>query len=88
MIGLLLLLLSFSLGLLTRNSAYITNTAPTKFPSCDNYGTWLCIPTLYVTIPLFFPFSLILNLTSFISSAVLFVLGILLVRSRDGKKSK
>ena len=83
-VGLFLLLVSFSLGLLTRNSAYITNESTMRFPACDSYLSWLCIPTKYVAIPLG-PFgSLVLNLTSFISTAVLFVMGIVLVRNRSG----
>jgi hypothetical protein len=89
-IGLILLLFSFSLGLLTRNSAYITNTSVARFPACDSYLTWLCIPTKYVAIPLGSLGSLVLNLTSFISTAILFILGIVLVRNRsgDGRKSR
>jgi hypothetical protein len=85
-IGLLLLLISFSFGLLTRNSAYITNEATTRFPACDSYISWLCIPTKYVAISLGPLGSLVLNLTSFLSTATLFILGILLVRNRSGGK--
>jgi hypothetical protein len=86
-LGLFLLLVSFSLGLLTRNSAYITNEATARFPSCDSYINWLCIPTKYIAIPLGSLGSLVINLTSFLSTAILFILGIVLVRNRSGDKT-
>ena len=87
-VGLILLLASFSLGALTRNSIYITNEATFRFSYCDTYISWLCIPTRYVTLPLGALGSLVINLTSFLSSAVLFILGIILVRNRGNDKNK
>ena len=83
MIGLALLIASFLLGALTRNSAYITNESLRRLPFCDSYITWLCIPTAYVSIPLgVFDRAtfLVINITSFLSSIILFVLGVVLVR--------
>lgn len=85
-IGLTLLLISFCFGLLTRNSAYITNEIAAKFPACDSYISWLCIPTQYISIPLASLGSLVINLTSFLSTAILFILGIVLVRNRGPQK--
>lgn len=81
MIGLVLLLCSFLVGIVTRNSAFITNEtlAAANFPACDSFISWLCIPTAYLIIPLGFA-SLVINLTSFLSTAVLVILGIILVR--------
>jgi hypothetical protein len=87
-IGLLLLLGSFALGIITRNSAYLTNEPTRRLPFCDSYISWLCIPTTYVTIPLGPLGSLVINMTSFLSTAVLFILGVVLVRNRSKKTGK
>lgn len=80
-IGLILLLASFVMGALLRNSAYITNDPRGRFLSaCDTYVKGLCIPTAYFSIPLGLPGLLVINVTSFSVSAVFFVLGVLLVR--------
>jgi hypothetical protein len=93
-VGLVLLVISLCLGVITRNSAYLTNTH-TRFYVCDSYISWLCIPTLYISIPIVFSggYSLVLNLTSFLSTAILFILGIVFVRNRGtgrkpGRKAK
>ena len=82
MIGLLLLLCSFFLGALLRNSAQIANTPTVRgFRGvCDTYITWLCIPTYFFSIPLGSSIWLVVNVTSFISSAILFIAGVILVR--------
>jgi len=84
-IGLILLILSFCVGLISRNSAYVTNAPPAAFPKCDNYGNWTCIPTIYLSIPLPYSFRLIINLTSSVVLCFLFILGVILVRNRNGR---
>ena len=78
--GLVILILSFALGIITRNSAYITDQPVRVLPLCDTYISWLCIPTAYVTVPLGPLGLLVVNLTSSLSTIVLFVLGVVLVR--------
>lgn len=82
MIGLLLLLCSFFMGALLRNSVQITNAAsPRGFGGvCDTYISWLCIPTEYFSIPLGESIWLVLNATSLLSSSALFIAGVILVR--------
>lgn len=79
-IGLVLLVASFALGAITRNSAYITDQPLSRLPVCDTYVRWLCIPTAYIKIPLGALGWFIINITSALSSAVLFILGVILVR--------
>lgn len=79
-IGLILLIAAFTLGLITRNSAYITNQSLRRLPSCDSYITWLCIPTVYIPIPLGVFGWLVINVTSALLTVVLFIFGVLLLR--------
>jgi uncharacterized membrane-anchored protein YitT (DUF2179 family) len=79
-IGLILLITSFVMGALLRNSAYITDGSLRRFPACDTYIRGFCIPTAYFSIPLGMFGWLVINVTSFLVSAVLFVLGVVLVR--------
>ncbi len=81
-IGLLLLVCSFCLGVLLRNSAQITDEQhPRGFSGvCDTYITWLCIPTYYVSIPLTGSIDLVVNMTSFLASTILFISGVIMVR--------
>lgn len=80
-VGLVLLVASFFMGALLRNSAYITND-PRRglLASCDTYIRGLCIPTAYFSIPLGPLGLLVINITSALVSATFFVLGVLLVR--------
>jgi hypothetical protein len=82
-IGFILLLSPYVIGVITRQSASINNTIPKRFPSCDSFIHGLCIPTMYIPIPLGVGF-LVINLTSFLLSASLFLIGFFLVK----KKSK
>jgi len=82
-IGLILLLSPYAVGVITRQSASISNQLPKKFPACDSFIHGLCIPTMYIPIPLGVGF-LMINLTSFLLSATLFLAGFFLVK----KKSK
>jgi hypothetical protein len=80
-VGLILLVVSFTMGALLRNSAYITDEFTRRLrTTCDTYLRELCIPTLYFSIPMGPVGSLVINATSFTVSVVLFVLGVLLVR--------
>lgn len=81
-IGLLLLICSFCLGVLLRNSAQVTDEPHIRGFSgdCDTYITWLCIPTYYFSIPLDGSIYLVVNATSFLSSLVLFIAGVILLR--------
>jgi hypothetical protein len=84
-IGVILLIASFIMGIILRNSAYITNVATRRFSTCDTYISWLCIPTEYIHIPLGVSVWLVINLTSFLVSVILFILGVLLLRSRKAE---
>jgi hypothetical protein len=78
--GLVLLGASSLSGALLRNAAYLTNySAGRAHPACDTYPAGLCIPTAYFSIPLGQLGSLVINSTSFLVSASLFVLGVLFV---------
>jgi hypothetical protein len=80
-LGLALLLASFFMGALLRNSAYITNDPRGRFlTACDTYLKGLCIPAAYFSIPLGPLGLLVINVTSVLVSATLFILGVLLVR--------
>lgn len=79
-IGVLLLVCSFLVGALLRNSAQITNSRRGFGGTCDTRITWLCIPTYYFSIPIGTSLWLELNTTSLLSSAIFFVVGIVLVR--------
>jgi len=81
LIGLALLVTSFFMGALLRNSAYITNDPSARFlAACDTYVKGLCIPTAYFSIPLGPIGLLVINITSALVSATFFVLGVVLVR--------
>jgi hypothetical protein len=80
-IGLVLLLSPYVVGVITRQSASLDNTLPKRFPACDTFIHGFCIPTLYVPIPLGLVF-LVINLTSFLISASLFIIGFFLVKER------
>lgn len=80
-IGLVLLLSPYVVGVITRQSASLDNTLPKRFPACDTFIHGLCIPTLYVPIPLGLAF-LVINLTSFLISASLFLIGFFLVKKK------
>jgi len=80
-VGLALLVASFFMGALLRDSAYITNDPRARFlTTCDTYLRGLCIPTAYFSIPLGQVGLLVINVTSALVSATLFVLGVVLVR--------
>jgi hypothetical protein len=81
-IGLILLLSPYVVGVITRQSASINNTIPKRFPSCDSFIHGLCIPTMYIPIPLGVGF-LVINLTSFLLSASLFLAGFFLVKRKS-----
>jgi len=81
LVGLVLLVTSFFIGALLRNSAYITNDPRARFlATCDTYVKGLCIPTGYFSIPLGPLGLLVINLTSTLVSATFFILGVVLVR--------
>ena len=81
LVGLVLLVTSFFISALLRNSAYITNDPRGRFlTACDTYMKGLCIPTAYFSIPLGPLALLVINITSALVSATFFVLGVLLVR--------
>ena len=81
LVGLALLVASFFLGALLRNSAYLTNDPKGRFlTACDTYMKGFCIPTAYFSIPLGPLGLLVINMTSSLVSATFFVLGVLLVR--------
>ena len=80
-IGLVLLLTSFVIGALLRKAVYITNEDVGRLrAACDTYLRGFCVPTAYFFIPLGSFGSLVINVTSFLVSAVFFILGVLLVR--------
>ena len=81
-IGVLLLMCSFFMGALLRNSAEITSTQNSRAFSnvCDTRISWLCIPTFYISIPIEASLWLVLNATSLLSSIILFVSGVILLR--------
>ncbi len=81
-IGLVLLLSPYAVGVITRQSASLTTTIQKKFPTCDSFIHGLCIPTLYIPIPLGVGY-LVINLTSFLLSALLFVCGFFLVKKKS-----
>ncbi|MGC1708995.1 MAG: hypothetical protein WA799_04240 [Nitrosotalea sp.] len=80
-IGLVLLLSPYVVGVITRQSASLDDKLPKRFPACDTFIHGLCIPTLYVPIPLGLGF-LVINLTSFLISASLFIIGFFLVKKK------
>ena len=81
LVGLVLLMASFFMGALLRNSAYITNDPRARFlATCDTYVKGLCVPTAYFSIPLGPIGLLVINVTSTLVSATFFVLGVVLVR--------
>ena len=80
-LGLLLLICSFFMGALLRNSAELTTAQNSRgFNSCDTRISWLCIPTYYFSIPIGASLWLVLNTTSLLSSIILFTSGVILVR--------
>jgi hypothetical protein len=84
-LGLILLLSPYVVGVITRQSASINNTLPKRFPVCDSFIHGLCIPTMYIPIPLGVGF-LVINLTSILLSASLFIAGFLLVKKNPKDK--
>jgi hypothetical protein len=85
-LGLVLLLSPYVIGVITRQSASISDQIPKRFPACDTYIHGFCIPTAYIPIPLGIGY-LILNLTSFSLSATLFLIGFFLVRKNPKSKT-
>src|SRR5579872_1985300 len=83
-IGLILLLSPYVVGVLTRQSASISDQVPKRFPACDSFIHGLCIPTMYIPVPLGVGF-LVINLTSFLLSASLFVTGFFIVKKRSNR---
>ena len=81
-IGLVLLLSPYVIGVITRQSASLTNQIPKRFPTCDSFIHGLCIPTVYVPIPVGVGF-LVINLTSISLSASLFITGFFLVKRKS-----
>jgi hypothetical protein len=84
-IGLILLLSPYVVGVITRQSASIDNTLPKRFPTCDSFIHGLCIPTMYIPIPLGVGF-FVINLTSFLLSASLFLAGYFIVKKKSNDK--
>lgn len=80
-LGLVFLLSPYVVGVITRQSASLDGTLPKRFPACDTFIHGFCIPTLYVPIPVGVGF-LVINLTSFLISASLFLTGFFLVKRR------
>jgi len=81
-IGLILLLSPYVVGVITRQSASINNQLPKRFPTCDSFIHGFCIPTMYIPIPLGVGF-LVINLTSFLLSASFFIAGFLMVKKKS-----
>ncbi|HJW20698.1 MAG TPA: hypothetical protein VJ571_09115 [Candidatus Nitrosotalea sp.] len=81
-IGLVLLLSPYVVGVLTRQSASVTDTLQKRFPTCDSFIHGLCIPTVYVPIHLWIGY-LVINMTSFLLSASLFIIGFFLVKRKS-----
>ena len=81
-IGLILLLSPYVVGALTRQSASITDHLQKKYPTCDTFIHGLCIPTFYLPIPFGVGY-LVINLTSFLLSASLFLAGFFLVKKKS-----
>jgi hypothetical protein len=79
-IGLILLIISFTLGAILRKSVNITNEAIRRLATCDTYISWLCIPTAYFSIPVGEFGWLVINVTSLLVSVILFILGVLLLK--------
>ncbi len=77
-----MLSISFLLGALLKNSAQVTSSAtPRGYTGyCDTYVKWLCVPTYFFSIHLAAKLWLVIDLTSLITSAVLFVFGVLFIR--------
>jgi len=84
-IGFILLLSPYIVGVITRQSASIDNTLPKRFPTCDSFIHGFCIPTMYIPIPLGVGF-LVINLTSFLLSASLFLAGYFIVKKKSNDK--
>jgi hypothetical protein len=84
-IGFILLLSPYIVGVITRQSASIDNTLPKRFPACDSFIHGFCIPTIYIPVPLGVGF-LVINLTSFLLSASLFLTGYFVVKKRSKDK--
>jgi hypothetical protein len=81
-LGLVFLLAPYVMGAITRQAAAMEDKLPKKFPACDSYIHGLCIPTLYVPIPLGVGF-LVINLTSLLITASLFLTGFFLVKRKS-----
>jgi hypothetical protein len=81
-IGLILLLSPYAVGVITRQSASLNDQIPKRFAACDSFIHGLCIPTMYVPIPVGVGF-LVINLTSFLLSATLFIAGFFLVKRKS-----
>ena len=81
-LGLVLLLSPYVVGVLTRQSASISDQLPKRFPACDSFIHGFCIPTMYIPIPLGVGY-LVINLTSFLLSASLFLTGFFLVKKKS-----
>lgn len=79
-IGLILLITSFTLGAILRKSINITNGAIRRLATRDTYINWLCIPAAYFSIPIGQFGWLVVNLTFLLVSVILFILGVMLVR--------
>ena len=84
-IGFILLLSPYVVGVITRQSASIDNTLPKRFPVCDSFIHGFCIPTIYIPVPLGVGF-LVINMTSFLLSASLFLAGYFIVKKKSNSK--
>ncbi len=82
-LGLVLLLSPYVIGALTRQSTSITNVLQKRYPTCDTFIHGFCIPTLYVPISILGLGYLVINLTSFLLSATLFLIGFFLVKKKS-----
>ncbi|MGI0046828.1 MAG: hypothetical protein ACREBB_06540 [Nitrosotalea sp.] len=82
-LGLVLLLSPYIIGAVTRQSTSVTNVLQKHYPTCDSFIHGLCIPTMYVPIPLVGIGYLVINMTSFLLSASLFLIGFFLVKKKS-----
>jgi len=81
-VGLVLLLSPYVVGALTRQSATITDHLQKRYPTCDTFIHGFCIPTIYIPIPFGIGY-VVINLTSFLLSASLFLAGFFLVKKKS-----
>ncbi|MDE1862858.1 MAG: hypothetical protein KGI33_08095 [Thaumarchaeota archaeon] len=81
-IGFFLLLSPYVVGVVTRQAALLDTQLPKRFPHCDTFIHNFCIPTAFIPIPIGMGY-LVINLTSFLLSATLFLAGFFLVKKKS-----